>query len=90
MSFYQTELPKDLMELAAESGLKLFQNRTKLLSPIQDKVTKAITEVAKAKFFDFIFDKSSEATMMIYASSNYDVSNDVITRLGYKPGTIIK
>lgn len=27
MSFYQTELPKDLMELAAESGLKLFQNR---------------------------------------------------------------
>ena len=69
---------------------ELFQNRTKLLSPIQDKVTKAITEVAKAKFFDFIFDKSSEATMMIYASSNYDVSNDVITRLGYKPGTIIK
>ena len=69
---------------------ELFQNRTKLLSPIQDKVTKAITEVAKAKFFDFIFDKSSEATMMIYASSNYDVSNDVITRLGYKPGAIIK
>ena len=69
---------------------ELFQNRTKLLNPIQDKVTKAITEVAKAKFFDFIFDKSSEATMMIYASSNYDVSNDVITRLGYKPGTIIK
>ena len=69
---------------------QLFQNRTKLLSPIQDKVTKAIGEVAKAKFFDFIFDKSSEATMMIYASSNYDVSNDVITRLGYKPGTILK
>lgn len=69
---------------------ELFQNRTKLLSPIQEKVTKAIAEIAKAKFFDFIFDKSSESTMMIYASSNYDVSNDVITRLGYKPGTILK
>jgi len=69
---------------------ELFQNRSKLLSPIQDKVTKAIGEVAKAKFFDFIFDKSSEATMMIYASSNYDVSNEVITRLGYKPGAILK
>ena len=69
---------------------ELFQNRTKLLNPIQEKVTKAIGEVAKAKFFDFIFDKSSEATMMIYASSNYDVSNDVIVRLGFKPGLILK
>ncbi len=69
---------------------ELFQNRTKLLTPIQEKVTKAISEIAKAKFFDFIFDKSSESTMMIYASSSYDVSNEVITRLGYKPGTILK
>ncbi|MES2455569.1 MAG: OmpH family outer membrane protein [Bacteroidota bacterium] len=68
----------------------LFQSRTKLLSPLQDKVTKAIAEIAKAKFLDFIFDKSSEATMMIYASSTYDLSNDVIVRLGYKPGTVIK
>jgi len=69
---------------------ELFQSRAKLLNPIQTTVTKAIAEVAKAKFFDFIFDKSSEATMMIYASSNYDVSNDVIVRLGYKPGSIVK
>lgn len=67
---------------------ELFQSRTKLLGPIQEKVTKVIAEVAKAKLLDFIFDKSSEATMMIYASSSYDVSNDVITRLGYKPGTV--
>ncbi|ALL08005.1 OmpH family outer membrane protein [Pedobacter gandavensis] len=69
---------------------ELFQKRTKLLGPIQDKVTKTITEVAKGKQLDFIFDKSSEATMMIYASSNYDVSNDVIRLLGFKPGTILK
>lgn len=69
---------------------ELFQSRTKLLNPIQDKVTKTIAEVAKAKLFDFIFDKSSEATMMIYASSNYDVSNDVIRLLGFKPGSIVK
>ena len=69
---------------------ELFQNRAKLLNPIQEKVTKAIGEIAKAKFYDFIFDKSSEATMMIYASSNYDVSNDVVVRLGFKPGSIVK
>lgn len=67
----------------------LFQSRTKLIKPIQDKVADVIKQVAKAKYLDFIFDKSSEATMMIYASSSYDVSNDVITKLGYKPGTVI-
>lgn len=69
---------------------ELFQTRAKLLNPIQEKVSKSIAEIAKAKFLDFIFDKSSEATMMIYASSSYDVSNDVIVRLGYKPGSILK
>ncbi|WP_256004277.1 OmpH family outer membrane protein [Pedobacter deserti] len=67
----------------------LFQARVKLLNPIQEKVSKAVGEVAKAKLLDFIFDKSSEATMMIYASSSYDVSNDVIVRLGYKPGSLV-
>lgn len=66
----------------------LFQSRAKLIKPIQDKVADVIKQIAKAKYLDFIFDKSSEATMMIYASSSYDVSNDVIVKLGYKPGTV--
>ena len=69
---------------------ELFQTRAKLLSPIQNSVTKAVAEIAKVKLLDFIFDKSSEATMMIYASSSYDVSNDVIKKLGYKPDSKIK
>ncbi len=68
----------------------LFQTRAKLLKPIQEKVTSTIAEVAKSKYIDFVFDKSSESTMMIYASSNFDISNDVITKLGYKPGTLVK
>ena len=66
----------------------LFQSRTKLIKPIQDKVSDAIKQIAKSKYLDFIFDKSSEATMMIYASSSYDISNEVIVKLGYKPGTV--
>lgn len=69
---------------------ELFQTRTKLIKPIQDKVSTVIAETAKNKFIDFVFDKSSESTMMIYASSSYDISNDVILRLGYKPGTVVK
>ena len=69
---------------------ELFQLRAKLLKPIQEKIATVIGETAKSKFIDFVFDKSSESTMMIYASSLYDISNDVITRLGYKPGTLVK
>ncbi|WP_293299754.1 OmpH family outer membrane protein [Pedobacter sp. UBA4863] len=68
----------------------LFQTRTKLLKPIQEKVSSTIAEVAKNKYIDFVFDKSSESTMMIYASANFDISNDVIMKLGYKPGTLVK
>jgi outer membrane protein len=68
----------------------LFQSRIKLLKPIQEKVSKVIADYAKGKLIDFIFDKGSEATMMIYASSSFDVSDDIITRLGYKPGPITK
>jgi outer membrane protein len=68
----------------------LFQMRIKMLNPIQEKVSKTVADFAKTKGLDFVFDKSNEATMMIYASANYDLSNDVIIKLGYKPGNIEK
>ncbi len=67
----------------------LFKLRVKLLKPIQERVATAVAEMAKGKFIDFVFDKSSESTMMIYASSSYDLSNDIIVKLGYKPGTTV-
>ncbi|MDO8992729.1 MAG: OmpH family outer membrane protein, partial [Daejeonella sp.] len=66
---------------------ELFQVRTKLIKPIQDRVSKAVQAVADAQQLDMIFDKNSEITLL-YASPRLDKSNDVITRLGYKPGII--
>ncbi len=67
----------------------LFQQRTRLIKPIQEKVAKAIQSLAEAQQLDVVFDKSSEV-MMLYARTGLDRSNDVITRLGYKPGTFAK
>lgn len=67
---------------------ELFQTRTKLIKPIQDRVAKAIQAVADAQQLDMIFDKTSEITLL-YASPRLDKSNEVITRLGYKPGTFV-
>ncbi len=67
---------------------ELFQTRTKLIKPIQDRVAQAIQAVADAQQLDMIFDKGSEITML-YASPRLDKSNEVISRLGYKPGTFV-
>jgi outer membrane protein len=78
---------KEMQRLKFGPDGELFQMRTKLLKPIQEKIAKAVSETAKGKFVDVVFDKSSESTMMIYANVNYDLSNDVIIKLGYKPET---
>ena len=81
---------KEMQRLKFGPDGELFQMRTKLLKPIQEKIATAVSETARAKFIDFVFDKSSESTMMIYASTSYDLSNEVIIRLGYKPEVTIK
>ncbi len=84
------KMAKEMQRLKFGPDGDLFQMRTKLLKPIQERIATATRETAKSKFIDFVFDKSSESTMMIYASTSYDISNDVIVRLGYKPEVPIK
>jgi len=68
---------------------ELYQQRIKLIKPIQDRVARAVEAVAENGQFDLILDKNSNV-IMLYASLRLDKSNDVITRLGYKPGTLAK
>ncbi len=51
--------------------------KSNLIKPIQDQVFNAIQDIAKAKRFDFIFDKTADV-VMLYASQRYDVSNNVV------------
>lgn len=62
----------------------LFEERVKLIQPIQDKVAQAIQTIATDQSLDIVLDKGSEVTFL-YANPKLDKSNDVITRLGYKP-----
>ena len=68
---------------------ELFQQRARLIKPIQEKVAQAIQALAEVQQLDIVFDKSSEI-MMLYANPRFDKSNDELTRMGYKPGTFAK
>ena len=58
----------------------MIKQRLKLLQPIQDQVLNIIKEIAKEKKYDFIFDRSSDGTML-YSVKNYDISALVIKRI---------
>ncbi len=65
---------------------ELFKKRQELIKPIQDKVYEAVTKVAAAKAYDFIFDKSGGVSML-YANPKLDLSDEVIKQMGYAPKT---
>jgi len=68
---------------------ELFKNREALIKPIQDRIYKAIQSIAEEGDYAIIFDKNTEPTML-YASPRYDKSNDVILKMGLKPGVFAK
>ena len=61
------------------SGDMIIQ-RSKLIQPLQDQVMTIVKQVAEERKYDFIFDRSSSATML-YSAKNYDISNLVINRI---------
>lgn len=61
----------------------LFNERQKLVKPIQDRVYNAVQKIAAARGFDFILDKS-EGITVIFADPKLDRSDDVLHELGVK------
>ena len=54
--------------------------RSKLIQPLQDQVMSIVKQIAEESKYDFIFDRSSTATML-YSVKNYDISDLVIKRI---------
>lgn len=55
----------------------LIQQKSILAMPIQDQVFTAIQDIAVAKKYDFVFDKSSDLTML-FADKRFDISDQVL------------
>lgn len=60
---------------------KLYQKRTELVQPIQEKIYTALTELSQTKGYTFVFDVAS-GTSILYASERVDISDDVLDQLG--------
>lgn len=65
----------------APSG-EFYKKRESLIAPIQEEIYNAIKEICDIKRYTMVIDRSS-ATGLIYSSPSIDISNDVLTKLGY-------
>lgn len=57
-----------------------YTQRRRLVQPIQDQVYTIVQELAEARKYDFIFDKTSDA-VMLFAAERHDISDLVLRRI---------
>ncbi|MBC8044909.1 MAG: OmpH family outer membrane protein [Rhizobacter sp.] len=57
-----------------------FKQQTDLMRPIQDRIFRAMSDVAKANGYDFVFDKSGEI-LLLYAKEDFDLTALVLEKV---------
>ena len=61
---------------------ELFLQQEKLIKPIQDNIYEAVKELSVDKGYTMVIDRAS-ATSIIFASPSIDISDEVLSILGY-------
>ncbi|NLV19933.1 MAG: OmpH family outer membrane protein [Bacteroidetes bacterium] len=61
---------------------ELFKKREELVKPLQDEILKAIKDIAVEGSYAVIFDSASGGNIL-FANPKYDISDEVLERLGY-------
>jgi outer membrane protein len=61
---------------------ELFKKRTSLMSPIQDEIYNAIKDISDLRGYQLVLDRASD-TGIIFGSPKIDISNEVLSKLGY-------
>ncbi|GAF05161.1 OmpH family outer membrane protein [Saccharicrinis fermentans] len=62
---------------------ELGKKREALIKPIQDEIYNSIREMVEEDGYAAIFDKASGG-VVLFSDSKYDISDDVLEKLGYK------
>ncbi len=81
--FLEVELSEFQQKRFGPTGDYVVQKEM-LVKPVQDQIFNAVQDIAERRKYDFIFDKSSNLTML-FAIKRYDISDQVIrsiTRAG--------
>ena len=62
---------------------ELFKNRSSLMSPIQDEIYNVVRDIADLRGYQLVLDRASDSGI-IFGSPKIDISDEVLSKLGYK------
>ena len=79
IAFLESEL-SDLQQKRFGPGGDLIVQKSVMVKPIQDQIFTIVQDIAEIKKYDFIFDKSSDLTML-FTAKRHDISDLVVRRL---------
>lgn len=61
---------------------EMAKKQDELISPIEDRVYEAVKQISLQRGYDAVIDRAS-ATSIIFASPSIDISNEILSILGY-------
>jgi len=61
---------------------ELYKKRESLMAPIQEEIYTAVKDICDQKGYSLVLDRASDAGI-IFASPKIDISNEILTKLGY-------
>ena len=61
---------------------ELYKKRTALMTPIQEEVYTAVRDIADLRGYQLVLDSAGD-TGIIFGSPKVDISNEVLSKLGY-------
>ena len=62
---------------------ELFTKRSSLMSPIQDEIYNVVRDIADLRGYQLVLDRASDSGI-IFGSPKIDISDEVLSKLGYK------
>ena len=62
---------------------ELFKKRSSLMSPIQDEIYNVVRDIADLTGYQLVLDRASDSGI-IFGSPKIDISDEVLSKLGYK------
>ena len=64
------------------TNVALYKEGTSLMTPIQEEIYNAVKDICDLRGYSLVLDRASD-TGIIFASPRIDISNEVLSKLGY-------
>ncbi|KAB2925997.1 MAG: OmpH family outer membrane protein [Bacteroidetes bacterium] len=80
------DLDKKLVEYRTQkfgTAGEMFTKQNELMKPIQEKIFKAVKDVADAEEYDYVVDRSS-STLLLFANPKHDLTQKVLEKVQQK------